>query len=191
MSQHKPAMTQQNTRLEDALERLGREHEPPPGWEARVLAQVQARPPCWTRWTVWLTIPAVVLVVLVFELWPRNQPRNLKLALGVTAAGPIVRGSSAHVGDLVTATASGGEGYHAIWVYRDDELIAVCPGSSLCEISGDFARARIALGAYGTYTFVALSSARPIPLAHGAYELDLVTAGDAGMTSQVQRITVN
>jgi hypothetical protein len=190
MSQQKSA-SRQYTRMEDALERLGREHEPPPGWEARVLAQVQARPPWWTRWTVWLTIPAVVLVVLVFALWPEHPPRNLQLALDVTATGSIARGSSAHIGDRVTATAAGGERYHAIWVYRDDELIAVCPGSSLCEISGDFARARIALGAYGTYTFVALSHARPIPPAHGSYDLDLVTAGDAGMTSQVQRISVN
>jgi hypothetical protein len=176
--------------MEDALERLGREHEPPPGWEARVLAQVQSRPPWWTRWTVWLALPAVALVAVAIALWPGHPPRNLELALDVTAAGPIVRGKSAHIGDRVTATAAGGERYHAIWVYRDDELIAVCPGPSLCEISGDFARARIALGAYGTYTFVALSSVRAIPPAQGSYDLDLVTAGDDGMASQVQHIVV-
>jgi len=31
-------------RLEHALEQLGAEHQPPPGWEARVLAAVEPRP---------------------------------------------------------------------------------------------------------------------------------------------------
>jgi hypothetical protein len=171
-----------------ALELVGREHEPPPGWEARVLAAVQARPNRTTRWTWWLTLPAVALVAIVIALWPRAAPSGVDLALEITAAGPIVRGNSAHVGDLVTATASGGARNHAIWVYRDDELIAVCPGSSLCEISGDTARAILALGAEGMYAFVALSSARPIPPAHGSYDLDLVTAADAGAMATVKRI---
>jgi hypothetical protein len=169
--------------MEAALGQLGREYEPPPGWEARVLAQVEARRP---RRTWWFTLPSLALVALVIALWP-GQPPGLELALKTTASGPPMRGGSAHIGDVIAATASGGERYRAIWVYRDDELIAACPGSALCEISGDAVRASVALAAYGSYAFVALSSAQPIPPPRGSYDLDLVTAGDAGAGYKVER----
>lgn len=41
-------------RLANAVGRLGAEHDPPPGWETRVLASVD-RPPWWQRARQWLT----------------------------------------------------------------------------------------------------------------------------------------
>ena len=178
-------MTTPISRVEAALESLGSEHEPPAGWEARVLAQIRSRP---SRRPWWLAIPAIALVVLVIALWPRTAPGILQLTLKVTAAGPIVRGPSAHVGDLVDIAATGGERHRAIWVYRDDELVAVCPHTSPCEVAQDSTHAHFALTAYGTYAFVALGSAQPIPTPRGSYDSDLAAAGDAGATAQVQRI---
>jgi len=175
--------------VEAALATLGRDHEPPPGWEARVLAAIEARPPWWRLWRVWFAIPAVAVVALAM-LWLRASPAGLELAVEVTPAEQVVRGSSAHPGDLVAATASGGGRYRAIRVYRDDELIAVCPGAALCEISDARSRATIALAALGDYELVALSSARPIPPARGSYDVDMASAADAGVTSQVHRISV-
>jgi hypothetical protein len=175
-------------RVETALATLGRDHEPPPGWEARVLAAIEARPPWWHRWRRWLAIPAVAVVALA--MLQLRAPAGLELAVEITPTEQVVRGSSAHLGDLVAATASGGGRYRAIWVYRDDDLIAVCPGAALCEITGARSRATIALAALGEYEFVALSSARPIPPARGSYDLDMASAADAGVTSQAHRISV-
>ena len=63
-----------------------------------------------------------------------------------------------HVGDIVRATARGGGGYRAVWVYRNDELVAACPGGAGCRFVGDATIADVELRSIGNYLIVGLSS---------------------------------
>ena len=67
-----------NDRIEEALVRLGAEHEPPPGWEARVLAAV--RPPRRRVW--WIALIMVIMIVAIGALLVshRHAPAAIRCA---------------------------------------------------------------------------------------------------------------
>lgn len=177
-------------RVEAALERLGAEHEPPRGWEARVLAATRKRSP---RCGWWFAIPSIAVVALVPICWPSSTPPDDNLALRVIRepVGPIKRGSSAHVGDRVHITATSGDRYQAIWVYRNDrELVAACPAGLSCRRSGNTTTADITLLAVGSYTFVAVTSISPLPEAQGSYDYDRARAEGARATLHIQPLEV-
>src|SRR5262245_59938181 len=143
-------MTDPSTRLERAIAQLGAEHEPPPGWQAQVLAAIEAtkqpKPSLWTwlrRW--WYAVATPVLVagtatVLLFA----GRPSPLLLATDVKLPDStrVVRGdpnrSRDHVplGSRIMLTVQGGKEHRALWVYRDErELLARCPGQPACQAS--------------------------------------------------------
>jgi hypothetical protein len=122
-------------RIEAALHALGAELQPPPGWQARVLAA--ARAPARRRWWWWwrreavlaaMAAAAAVVAIVMWRPW-RRAGAGPELAVLVDARGEVARGKVARVGDVVRAAARSGPGHRAIWIYRDrDELLAACPG---------------------------------------------------------------
>jgi hypothetical protein len=175
-------------RMEAALERMGAEHEPPLGWEIRVLAEVRVRP-LQSRW--WVALFSLAAIALI--AWPRPEPSNHNLSLDVVRnpAGSAMRGPGAHLGDLVRITATGGDRYRAIWVYRNEhELVAACPEGPACTHSGDTTTADVRLQAIGSYAFVTVTSASPLPAPGDTYDHDLANAREAGATIKTQVIDV-
>lgn len=190
------------TRIERALEQLGAEHEPPPGWEARVLAAVEPRPR--RRWW-WFAIPAFAVAlaaVLLPPLW-RSDGGALTIALDVVPGprsrgdGPTRGGDPTHgqaaavrhaaVNDRIHAGVHGGTGHRAIWVYRGEtELIARCPGTG-CSGGDRDVVVDVALDRIGTYRVVAIASDAALPVPTGAYDADLaaVIAAQATWKSEV------
>jgi hypothetical protein len=183
-------MTEEIARIEAALRRLGEDATPPDGWERRVLARVAERRPR----RGWWTVPALALASAVMLAAPPARPHELELAVAREAHGPTMRGSdtrgdSAHVGDHLIATATGGAGTPAIWIYRNEhELVARCPGGPSCAARG--LAANLELTSLGLYTIVALSSPTPLPEPHGSYDADLAAAGAAGATIRTREFDV-
>jgi hypothetical protein len=121
-------------RIEAALAQLGADHRPPAGWEARVLAQT-ARMSRWRRLLRWrIAMPLVAagaVAAIVVAVFPRQ--RELALELAYRSSG-VVRGSSHAVGDIVRATASGGQGHRALGVLRGSPRAGVPGRARLPEL---------------------------------------------------------
>jgi hypothetical protein len=172
-------------RLEGALADAGREHEPPPHWEARVLTAIdeapRAAPGRW--WMLLFPAIAAAAAIIIYVSWPRTPaPPQLAIALTVERGGPIMRGNSAHVGDTIHVTATGGAGAHrAVWIYRDDrELVAVCAGDAPCAFP---------ITARGEYAIVLVVTDAPLPTPHGPFDADVAAAAQAGLHPLVERLT--
>ena len=99
-------MTEPITRIEAALSRLGHDHQPPPGWEARVLAATAPprRKPWWLFATSALAFAGAV-VVFAHHVTTAEQVAALTVDAPWDKGGTVVRGESPHLGDVVHATA--------------------------------------------------------------------------------------
>lgn len=180
-------------RLEDALRAAGSEHEPPAGWEDRVLAATigtraaaPAPAPARRRARWWMfAAPALAMAAAaaVYLWWPRGgaaPPQQLALAITVEHGGPIVRGTTAHPGDTLIVTATGGAAHRVVWVYRDDrELVTTCESSC-----------RVPLTARGDYSVVAVSSDAPLPAPHGSLDEDVAAAAKLGAAYTIEPVAV-
>lgn len=198
-------MTEPIDRIEAALSRLGAEHEPPLGWEARVLAATATSTAAHThtghpeqghtgkKWW-WLVVPAVAAAVITIVVAPRApNDSHLQLALTFDKGGSVVRGSSAQVGDVVHATATGGGPSRAVWVYHNDALVAACPGAApavQCQVSDTSTIADLTPSSIGEYMIVALSSTSPISKPTGTFDVDIAHAREAGAIEKIERLTV-
>ena len=182
-------MTEPIARIEAALTRLGAEHEPPVGWEARVLAATAARKqrPWWR-----FAVPAVALAVIAIYVVvrPPAKSQEPQLALNLEKRGAVVRGSAAHVGDIMHPTATEGGHYRAVWVYRAEQLLLACPGAAQCRSSGDATIADVDLSLIGEYTIVALASDAPVPPPMGTLDTDVANAEKTGAKKTVKSLTV-
>jgi hypothetical protein len=183
-------MTDPIRRIEDAIAQLGAEHEPPAGWEDRVLAATA--PP--RRWW-WAAVPAVAAAAVVaIALWPRSH--DVRVAIEIertgapTRAASATRGDTAKVGDILHATASDGTGRRALWVYRDDALVVACPGAPRCRGAGDAILVDVELALVGTYVIVALSSSAALPAPTGRYDDDVAGALAAGAIKHDRSVSV-
>ena len=186
-------MSDSNDRIEAALARLGAEHQPPPGWEDRVLAAVGAprkRPAWW-----WFAGPAMTLAaaaVIALAVFPRGGPRELALAVDVT--GEQTRGAGASeraIGDIAHVRVTGGAGHRAIWVYRDQRtLVTRCPGDPACRSTSDSLGIDVALSLVGEYTIVALSSPRALPAPTDDYDHDIAAARMSDTSEKSRTLTV-
>jgi hypothetical protein len=177
-------------RIEAALARLGADHEPPLGWEARVLAATgMPRRPWWHY-----AVPGVGLVAAaalgMLVLWPAAAPA---LALRVDVEHrAVVRGQEAQLGDVVHVAATGGGGQRAIWIYRDEvQLVLRCPGDAGCAVSRDAIAADLTLRRIGTYQILALTADAALPVSSGSYGDDVVAARRAGAATREQTLAVD
>lgn len=175
-------------RIEAALARLGAEHEPPVGWEARVLAAVA---PTRRRWWVYaapgVALAAAVAVALV--LLRRPVP---ELALNVKVKhSAVYRGDEASAGDIAHIVVSGGKGLRAIWVYHEEvQLVLRCPGDPKCQVSDASTQVDVTLSSAGAYTVVALTGSSELPTLTGSYDADTAAAKDAGLDVRQYRLNV-
>ena len=183
-------------RIETALEHLGDEHEPPPGWEDRVLAATAPRP---QRWRAWFAAPVTALAA-VLGLWLWSATRVVALALEVTPApgGVVVRGAPSHdgrdgprsakVGEHLRVHVSGGRGRPIVWLYRDGSLVMRCPGEPTCgHADGDL---DWQVDLIGEYEIVALDGGGPLPGLSGNYDSDVTAAREARYELRDWKITV-
>jgi hypothetical protein len=184
-------MTDPTARIEAALSHLGSEHEPPAGWEARVIAATTA--PQRKPWWLFATSALACAVGAAALVGPRSRAAPA-VAFGVDVAvvtsGRLVRSSgSANVGDVVHVATRGGAGYRAVWVYRHDQLVAACPGAAACSVARDAASLDLVVRAPGSYQVVGLSSVVPVvPL--GARDGDVANALTAGASVAHWPLTV-
>lgn len=149
----------------------------------------------------WLTVAAVdtlgmaaagaciVLGLASPDLRP-SGPAQLELAVNLESVGPRVRAGSgsAHVGDVVHASAAGGAGQRAIWVYHDEQLVLACPGAPDCRDAGDATAVDVVLRARGTYVILAVTSASALPVPRGSYDDDAGAAVAAKAITRTARI---
>ncbi|HMG54876.1 MAG TPA: hypothetical protein VK601_15370 [Kofleriaceae bacterium] len=165
-----------NERIEAALAKLGAEYEPPPGWEARVLAATQAAPrrPWWRSWWAFAT-PGLVLaaaaVILVIVAIPQRSPAAPEIAVRLVH-GKTYRGDDTPaVGDIAHIAVTGG-GPRALWIYHRDALVMQCPGAPECRIDGHAIAVDLALELVGEYRIIALDPAAA-PTPSKSYDADL------------------
>lgn len=180
-----------DAQIEQALARLGAEHEPPAGWEARVLAAI-AEPPrrrWWMTWQLPALASAAAAAVIAIRLWPGPAPL-LALHVDVTRGAPV-RGAEAQLGEVVHVAATGGSGERAIWIYCDEvQLVLRCPGDRGCAASGDALAADLVLRQVGSYRIVALSAPAALPPPTGSYDTDIAAARTAGAAIEERPLRV-
>jgi hypothetical protein len=134
---------------------------------------------------------AAVVVLLVRRPGGPDVDSPLALNLAVERGGIKVRGDLA-VGDTIHATARGGGGFRAVWIYREDrELVLACPGGHTCREEADGVVADLTLSSVGDYSVVVLSSAKPLPGPHGSLDADVAAAVDAGATHRIEELRVH
>jgi len=170
-------MTEPIARIEAALARLGAEHEPPPGWEARVLAAAAKHKPrpWWLSLVPAIPIAAVAVVgVVVVVLMMRDRTSNVssgKLALDVRIShGDVYRGpADAFVGDTMQAKVHGAAPA-ALWIYRDGKLVTSCPGDPRCKGNGGELALDVVLETGGEWVSVAVGSREASAPPHRSYD---------------------
>ena len=175
-------------RIEAALARLGAEHEPPVGWEARVLAAVGAtRRRWWAYAAPGVALAAAAAVALVML---RRPPPALALNVAVQHSARY-RGNEASAGDVAHIVVSGGKAPRAIWVYHEEvQLVLRCPGDPKCRVSETLTEVDVTLTSAGTYTVVALTGGSGLPAPTGSYDADTAAAKDAGLDVRQYRLIV-
>jgi hypothetical protein len=197
-------MSDADDRVTRALAQLGTEHEPPVGWESRVLAAIAPAPapapaPARRRW--WFAVPAAAAVAIAAVLLvPRLLPRPDALALVIEREPSATRlrgdpGDEARIavplGGRIRVVARGGGRHHAIWVYRDaTALVAHCPGDAACRLADGELDLALALPTIGTYQVVAWSSDTELPAPRGAYDADFAAATTGNATAKLRLVEV-
>lgn len=175
-------------RIEAALARLGAEHEPPVGWEARVLAAVGApRRRWWAYAAPGVALAAAAAVALVML---RRPPPALALNVDVQKT-VRTRGNEASAGDVAHIVVSGGKAPRAIWIYHDEvRLVLRCPDDPKCRVSEASTEVDVPLTSAGSYTVVALTGGSDLPPLPGTYDADTAAAEAAGLDVQEHRLLV-
>ncbi len=181
-------MSGPDERIEAALRTIGAEHEPPVGWQARVLART-TRARQRRHWWL-LALPGLAVAAAITVLWLRPK-HAFELDVAIESSGDVVRGGSAKVGDTLHASARGPGAHRAVWIYHDDrELVLACPGGAACRHDGDTLIADVTFATPGTYEIAALVSDTELPAPAGSFDGDVAPAVKAGATQYVQTVTV-
>jgi hypothetical protein len=198
-------MNEPSTRLERAIAQLGAEHEPPAGWEARVLAAIEPKQPqrslwAWLRrWWAGIAIPVLAAGAAILLIHLR-APKPLEVAFSIERDPKlVVRGGSAQGSGRVVVvplysrlvlTAEGGTGHRALWVYRGErELVAACPGDPKCA-PGDEPRLVLTLDKIEQFQVLALSSDGELPRPTGRYDDDQAAAVEAHIDVKTREFKV-
>lgn len=184
----RPASGPSMQRIEAALAGLGAEHEPPPGWEARVLAAVGATR---RRWWVYAAPGVALAAAAAIALVVLRPPPPPALALNVEVKHSArFRGDELNVGDVAHIAVSGGRAARAIWVYREGvQLVLRCPGDATCRISDASTEVDLTLRSVGTYNVVALTGDH-LPTPTGNHGADTAAALGAGLDVRQDHLNV-
>lgn len=174
-------------RLTAALATAGQAHEPPPFWESRVWAAIEARRARRRRsWWTWWLVPAGLTAALLVVLVPHRPPGDPNLAaleVEVEAGqGTVRRGEEAHPGDRLVLRANAGAAENAeLRVYRNDSsLVLQCSIEPPCERAGAELRAALVLDTRGTYQTLLLLAEGPLPTPGAGLDRDASAALAAG-----------
>jgi hypothetical protein len=175
-------------RIEAALAQLGADHEPPAGWEARVMAAVGAsRRRRWVYAAPGVALAAAAAVALIVL---RRPVPEIALNVGIQHSAKY-RGDEASAGDIAHIVVSGGKGPRAIWVYHEEvQLVLRCPGDPKCQVSDASTEVDLTLNSAGAYTVVALTGSSELPALTGTYDADTAAAKDAGLDVRQYRLLV-
>lgn len=155
------ATNESMARLEQAIARLGAEHEPPLGWQANVLAAIDAdRERSWRgRWIRWLApAPALALGIVAAALLWISGPDSSSAFLSIRRVSTlqVVRGGEDFLlGDRLGIEAGCGVERCAIRVYRDEQFVVGCPGTGSCRVGGAGVGMDLELDRMGEYVIVA------------------------------------
>lgn len=180
-------------RLREEIAAAGTQYEPPPFWQSRVLAAVEARRERPLRPWRWLWVPAAlaaaVLIVLVIGRRPQG-PALATLQVEIEAgSGAVRRGDEPHPGDrLVLRATPGAARYSELRVYRHDTaLVLRCSSEAPCVRRGDELRATLLLDAPGSYQSLLLLSEKPLPEPFSDLDRDSGAALAAGAEIRLGR----
>lgn len=181
------AAREAHERLRAGIAALGAEHEPPPGWQARVWERIEERKERRRRhrpWLLWM-VPAVAgaaaVLIVLFLLRPSPEAPP-SLVAQIESGDTVRRGEEAQPGDLLRLSAATGDApYAELRVYRNDaEMVLRCSTESPCTRQGSSLTATLALEGVGRYTPLLLHSEKPLPEGGGDLDTDTREALDAG-----------
>lgn len=164
--------------------------EPAPGWEDRAVERWrrEAKP----RRTVkprrrvsWRPIAAVMAVATVASLvWliPRCGDRaRPALQVAVERTGPPDRQGGPAIGDTLRAQVRVDGPHVELRVYRDQVLVARCPGDDRCRRDGASLSIGVVMDGPGEYAAIRLSSREPLPVPQAkGLDVDVLTARERG-----------
>jgi len=164
--------------------------EPAPGWEDRAVERWRreakprrtAKPP---RRVPWRPIAAVVAVatvaalgLLVLRCGDRERPA---LQVAVERAGPPNRQRAPAIGDTLRAHVRVDAPHVELRIYRDQVLVARCPGDDRCRRDGASLSIGLVMDGPGQYEAIRLSSREPLPPPQATgLEVDVLTARERG-----------
>ena len=115
----------------------------------------------------------------------------IALALASEHRGAVLRGDTAHVGDLLRPVVRG-DGHRALWVYLGDrELVVACPGAAGCTSTAHDLALELRLSAPGSYTVIAIASPAPVAPPAGSLDVMLSTVTSTGAHIEISHVDVN
>lgn len=173
-------------RIERALESLGSEYSPPPGWEDRVLAATKQS--WWERLRAWqrgLIVggPALCAALAAAVLWigPNRAPALGQLQIASVEPEPqmMARGEDQIFSSNkeLRLTVQGKGEHRALRIYKGrGERVFACetshPSTPGCAIFADRLSALWTPKTLGKYTVVTLSSSEPLPVTKNTLDVD-------------------
>lgn len=163
--------------------------EPAAGWEDRAVERWRreakprptGKPPRRVPWRPIAAVATLATIAALVLLIPRcgdREPPALQVA--VERTGPPNRQRAPAIGDTLRVRVRVDEPHVELRVYRDQVLVARCPGDDRCRRDGASLSIGLVMDGPGQYEAIGLSSREPLPQATGL-EVDVLTARERGV----------
>lgn len=163
--------------------------EPAPGWEDRAVERWRreakprrtAKPPRRMPWRPIAAVVAVATVASLVLLIPRCDGERPVLQVAVERAGPPNRQGGPAIGDTLRAHVRVDDPHVELRVYRDQVLVARCPGDDRCRRDGATLSIGLVMDGPGQYVAIRLLSREPLPPPQArGLDVDVLTARERG-----------
>jgi hypothetical protein len=164
--------------------------EPAPGWEDRAVERWRregkprptAKPPRRVPWRPIAAVMAVATAAALVLLIPRCGDRELPgLQVAVERTGTPNRQDAPAIGDTLRAHVRVDGPHVELRVYRDQVLVARCPGDERCRRDGANLSIGLVMDGPGRYEAIGLWSREPLPPPQATgLEVDVLTARERG-----------
>lgn len=164
--------------------------EPAPGWEDRAVERWRreakprraAKPPRRVPWRPLAAVTAAATIAALGLLILRCGNRELPgLQVAVERTGQPDRQTAPAIGDMLRARVHVDEPHVELRVYRDQLLVARCPGDDRCRRDGASLSIGLVMDGPGQYEAIRLSSREPLPPPQATgLEVDVLTARERG-----------